>query len=80
MYLKINLNIQSTTTARFNPLRPRQNGRHSADDTLNRIFLNENIRISIKISLKFIPNGSINNNPALVQILTWRRSGNKLLS
>ena len=46
----------------------------------NRIFLNENIRISIKISLKFVPKGPINNNPALVQIMAWRRSGDKPLS
>ena len=30
------------------------------------IFLNENMWISIKISLKFGPKGSINNIPALV--------------
>ena len=50
----------------FNTLRPRQNGRRFADDTFKRIFLNENARISIKISLKFVPNGPINNIPALV--------------
>ena len=33
------------------------------------IFLNENIWISIKISLKFVPKGPINNIPALVQIM-----------
>ena len=33
----------------FNTLRPRQNGRHFADDTFKPIFLNDNIRISIKI-------------------------------
>ena len=64
----------------FNPLRPRQNGRHFADDTLNRIFLNENVRISIKISQKFAPKGPINNIPALVQIMAWRRPGHKPLS
>ena len=47
-----------------NTLRPRQNGRHFADDTFNRIFLNENVRISFQISLKFDPKGPINNNPA----------------
>ena len=26
-----------------------------ADDTFKRIFLNENVKISIKISLKFVP-------------------------
>ena len=41
-------------------LRPRQNGRRFSDDTFKRIFLNENVRISIKISLKFVPKGPIN--------------------
>ena len=36
--------------------------------------------IWIKISLKFIPKGPINNNPALVQIMAWRPPGNKPLS
>ena len=64
----------------LNTLRPRQNGRRFADDTFKRIFLNENVRILIKISLKFVTNGPINNNPALVQIMAWRRSGDKPLS
>ena len=64
----------------FNTLRPRQNGRRFAADTFKRIFLNENFRISIKISLKFVPKGPINNIPALVQIMAWRRSGGKPLS
>ena len=63
-----------------NTLRPRQNGRCFADDTFKHIFLNENVRILIKISLKFVPKGPINNNPALVQITAWRRSGDKPLS
>ena len=61
-------------------LRPRQNGRHFADDMFKCIFLNENVRISIKISLKFVPKGSINNNPALFQIMAWRRPGDRPLS
>ena len=64
----------------INTLRPWQNGRRFADDTFKRIFLNENVRISIKISLKFVPKGPIDNNPALVQIMAWRRSGDKPLS
>ena len=64
----------------FNSLRQRQNGRRFADDTFKRIFLNENVRISIKISLKFVPKGPINNIPSLVQIMAWRRSGDKPLS
>ena len=63
-----------------NTLRPRQNGRCLADDTFKRIFFNENVRISIKISLKFVPKGPINNNPALVHIMAWRWSGDKPLS
>ena len=63
-----------------NSLRLRQNGRHFADDTFKRIFLNENVLISIKISLKFVPKGPINNIPALVQIMAWRRPGDKPLS
>ena len=64
----------------FNSLRPRQNGCRFADETFKRIFLNENVRISIKISLKFVPKGPIDNNPALFQIMAWRRSGDKPLS
>ena len=64
----------------LNTLRPRQNGRRYTDDTFKRIFLNDNVRISIKISLKFVPKGPINKNPALVQIMAWRRSGDKSLS
>ena len=33
----------------FNTLRPRLNGRYFADDTFERIFLNETFRFSIKI-------------------------------
>ena len=64
----------------INTLRPRQNGRHFVDDTLKRIFMNENVRISTKISLKFVPKGLINNIQALVQIMAWRRPGDKPLS
>ena len=63
-----------------NTLRPRQHGRHFADDTFKRIFLNENVRIPIEISLKFVHKGPINNIPALVQIMACRRPGDKPLS
>ena len=46
----------------------------------NVIFLNENVRISIKISLKFVRMGPINNIPPLVQIRARRRPGYKPLS
>ena len=64
----------------LNTLRPRQNGHLFADDTFKRIFLNENVGISIKTSFKFVPKGPIYNIPALVQIMAWRRPGDKPLS
>ena len=50
----------------INSLRPRENRRQFADDVFKCNFLNENVWIPIKISLKFVPKGSINNIPALV--------------
>ena len=64
----------------INILRPEQNGRLFADDTFKCIFLKENVRILIEISLKFVPRRSINNNPALVQIMVWHWPGDKPLS
>ena len=63
-----------------NTLRPRWNEQHFADDIFKRIFFNENVWISIKISLKFVPKGAINKIPALFQIMAWRRPGDKPLS
>ena len=63
-----------------NTLRPRQNGRHFPDDIFKWIFLNENVRISINISLKFVPKGPINNIPIYVHVMAWRRPGDKPLS
>ena len=60
----------------FNTLKLKQNGHHFPDEC---IFLNENVRISIKISLKFVK--FLNNNiPALVQIMAWCWPGDKPLS
>ena len=63
-----------------NTLRTRQDGRHFPDDIFKCIFLNENVDISIKISLKFVPKCPINNISSLVQIMAWRRPGDKPLS
>ena len=63
-----------------NTLRPRQNGRHLPDDIFKSIFLNEKFGISIKISLKFVPKGPINNIPAWVQMMAWHWPGVKPLS
>ena len=45
---------------------PGQNGGHFAEDIFSCIFLNEKFCILIKISVKFVPKGPIDNNPALV--------------
>ena len=42
-------------------LRPRRNGQHFADDIYKHIFFNEDVWISIKISLTFVPKGPIYN-------------------
>ena len=49
-------------------------------DIFQCIFLKENVWPSIRISLKFVPKGSTNNIPALVQIMAWHRPGEKPLA
>ena len=66
--------------AAANTLRSRQNWRHISDNISKYIFLDENVWISLTFSLKFVPKGPINNIPTLVQIMTWRRQGDKPLS
>ena len=75
-----NLVLLDADLSSVNTLRPRQNGRHFADDIFNCILLNENVWIMITNSLKFVPKGPINNIPALVQIMAWCRPGDKPLS
>ena len=48
--------------------------------TISDVFLNENVWILIKISLKFVAGSQINNIPAMFQIMTWLRPGDKPLS
>ena len=40
-----------------------------ADDNFKCILLNENDRITIRISVKFVPRSPIDNRPALVQVM-----------
>ena len=53
---------------------------NSADNISECIFFNENDRISIWISLKFVPQGPIDNKPALVHVMGWLQPGNNPLS
>ena len=71
--LKLRFNVLSILMAR-------QNGRHFAKYTFKCLFLNENVSWSMIISLKLVPNGPMNNIPALVRIMAWRRLGDKPLS
>ena len=64
----------------INTLRPRQNGRHFPDENFQCIFLNENVSIPVEISLKFVRLGPNNSVPTLVQLMAWRRPGDKPLS
>ena len=59
-------------------LRRRQNGHH-----LGRLYcqfkFSGNDRIQIQASLKLVPKGPIDDKTALVQLMTWRRTGDKPL-
>ena len=79
IYICIYIYIICYEIKSFNTLRPRQNGRHFPDDNFKRIFFNEDVKIPIRISLKFVPKGPIDNIPSLVQIMAWRRAGHKPL-
>ena len=59
-----------------NTLRLRQDGRNFAD-ILKCILLNDNVRLSIKISLKFVPESWIDNKSALIQMMTWHQTDDK---
>ena len=62
----------------FNTLRSSPNGRHF--ETFSNVFFYKNVYIWIKISLNFVSKVPINNNILLVQIMVWRRPGDKPLS
>ena len=57
-----------------------ENGRPFSDDIFKCIFLNEDTWISITFLLKFVPKGTVDNILALVQLMAWRRPGDKPLS
>ena len=43
------------------------------------IFMDDNFGISIRILLKFVPKGPIDNEVALVQVMAWCRTIDKPL-
>ena len=50
----------------INSSTPGQNGCHFADEGFKCIFVNEKFCTSVQNSLKFVPKGPVDNNPALV--------------
>ena len=58
--------IEDLEHLNINSSPPGQNGRHFADNIFRCIFVNEKFCILIIISLKFVPKGPIDNNPALI--------------
>ena len=71
--------VPSVINFQINTLRLQQNSWHFPDD-IKCIFWDENVQILIKISLKFVHKGQIDNIPALVQIMACCQPGNKPLS
>ena len=63
----------------INTLRPRKNGRHFPDNIFKWIFLNENVWISIEISLTFAPKYPITYYiPPSLRIMAWHWPGDNL--
>ena len=50
-----------------------------ADDIFKCIFLNENYQIPLQILLKLVPGCPIDKKSSLVQVMAWRRTGEKPL-
>ena len=57
-----------------------KNGYHLPNNIFKYIFMNLKFCVLIQISLTFVPNGLIDNNPALVKIKGWRQIDKKPLS
>ena len=50
-----------------------------ADDIFKCHFVKENDLISMKVSVNFVSKGPIDNKSSLVQVMAWRRAGDKPL-
>ena len=72
--------MESSQGATVNTLRPRQNGRHFADNIFKCSFLTENFWILNEISPKYVPYGLTDNMATLVKIMAWRRTCDNPLS
>ena len=73
------VNAQDLTSEKLTHLSLDKMAAILADENFTCIFLNENDRILIQISLKFVPKSPIDYKSALVQVMAWRRRGDKPL-
>ena len=69
MWSLVKADMNGLETVWFNTLTPRQNGRHFSNDIFKRILFDETIWISVKMWLKLVSEGQINNTLALVQTM-----------
>ena len=60
-------------------LKLEQNVCHLSDGIFKWSFLNENIWFSNKISLKYAPQGQIDHESTLVQVMAWYLTGDRPL-
>ena len=67
----------ATVDRTFDSSPPGQNVRHFADDVFRSILWMKKIGVLIIIVLKYVPYGPIDNSPAWVYIMVWRRIGDK---
>ena len=74
------LTVTTVISLVFNSSTPGQNDSNFRDDIFESIFMHEKFCILIRISLKCVPKGPTDNNPVLVQLMAWRRPGDKPLS
>ena len=68
--------VDNCSSVSFKSSPPGQNGRHFADDIFKCIFMKYTFWILIRISRTFVPD----NTSVLVQVMAWRRTGDKPLS
>ena len=76
------INVHASIPMLVNTLKQGQNGHHFTDDTCKRIFLNENVRISINISSNCVLYGPIDSigsvndlAPVRRQAIIWTNDG-----
>ena len=75
-----NLYIHKIGNKMVNPLRLTQNDSNFIDDIFKFSFLHENVTVWFKFCRNLFPNGPIDNEQALAQIMGWYQTDNKPLS